>query len=183
MEFALVDGERRKPTTGRRGVCQCCGAAMIAKCGRIKMWHWAHWPRTSCEPWWGGETKWHREWKGRFPEAWREIVQIDDRTGEKHIADLKTPSDLVIEFQHSPLGDLELLSREIFYEDMIWVVVHVGRDPEVNDRSHVLYPSAPFYSWASAAGGACGPSPSSSAEKSRSIVAHSLSHALVGGSA
>ena len=122
MEFALVDGERRKPTKGARGVCQCCGAEMIAKCGRIKMWHWAHWPRTSCDPWWGGETDWHREWKGRFPEDWREVVHVDEHTGEKHIADVKTPTGLVIEFQHSPLDDLELISREIFYEDMIWIV-------------------------------------------------------------
>lgn len=122
MEWALVDGERRKATRGARGVCQCCGAAMISKCGRIKMWHWAHWPRSSCDPWWGGETEWHRGWKGRFPEEWREIVHIDDRTGEKHIADVKTPSGLVIEFQHSPLGGRELISRETFYEDMIWVV-------------------------------------------------------------
>ena len=122
MEFALVDGERRTPTNGARGVCQCCGAEMVAKCGRIKMWHWAHMPRTSCDPWWGGETEWHREWKGRFPEDWREVVHVDDQTGEKHIADVKTPSGLVIEFQHSHLSYEEQVSREAFYQNMIWVV-------------------------------------------------------------
>ena len=95
---------------------------MVAKCGRIKMWHWAHMPRTSCDPWWGGETEWHRQWKSAFPEEWREVVHFDEQTGEKHIADVKTPSGLVIEFQHSPLDYEEMVSREAFYQNMIWVV-------------------------------------------------------------
>lgn len=122
MEFALVNGEKRSPIKGQRGLCQCCGALMVAKCGRFKMWHWAHMPRNSCDPWMSPETEWHREWKNCFPEDWREVIHIDARTGEKHIADVKTPDGLVIEFQHSPLDYDELVSREEFYENMIWVV-------------------------------------------------------------
>ena len=117
MEFALVNGERRSPIKGHRGLCQYCGASMVAKCGRFKMWHWAHFPRSSCDPWWGRETEWHRGWKNRFPKDWREVVHIDKRTGEKHIADVATPRGLIIEFQHSPLDYDELVSREAFYQN------------------------------------------------------------------
>ena len=95
---------------------------MVAKCGRYVIWHWAHMPGSNCDPWYGPESEWHRDWKGRFPAVWREIVHIDERTGERHIADVKTPHGLVIEFQHSPIGDDELASRESFYQNMIWIV-------------------------------------------------------------
>ena len=122
MEFALVDGERRSPAKGLRGLCQYCGASMVAKCGRVKMWHWAHMPTSSCDPWRGPETEWYRGWKNCFPEDWREVMHLDARTSEKHIADVKTPHGVVIEFQHSPLDYDELVSRETFDQSMIWVV-------------------------------------------------------------
>ena len=127
MEFALINGVRRRPIKGHRGVCQNCGGEMVAKCGRVKAWHWAHLPNYNCDPWWGTQTQWHRDWKNRFPENWQEIVHIDEETGEKHIADVKTPHGLVIEFQHSPLDYVELISRESFYKNMIWVVDGNGK--------------------------------------------------------
>ena len=127
MEFALIDGVRKRPIKGHRGVCQYCAGEMVAKCGRVRTWHWAHLPKYSCDPWWETETKWHREWKNRFPEAWQEVVHFDDQTGEKHIADVKTSHDLVIEFQHSPMNYDELISRESFYQNMIWVVDGNGK--------------------------------------------------------
>ncbi len=122
MEFALVEGKRSRPIKGQRGVCQYCEGEMVAKCGRVKMWHWAHLPEYNCDPWRRPETEWHRDWKNRFPADWQEVIHIDDRTGEKHIADVKTPLGLVIEFQHSPMDYAELVSREAFYQNMIWVV-------------------------------------------------------------
>ena len=95
---------------------------MIAKCGKFVRWHWAHKSRQSCDPWWEAETDWHRDWKNKFPEEWQEVVHTDARTGERHIADVKTPHGLVIEFQHSALSPEERRSREDFYKDMIWIV-------------------------------------------------------------
>jgi hypothetical protein len=43
-------------------------------------------------------------------------------SGEKHIADLKTPHGLFIEFQHSFLQQQERASREAFYGKLVWVV-------------------------------------------------------------
>ena len=44
------------------------------------------------------------------------------QSGEKHIADVRTPHGLVIEFQHSQLDPLERAARERFYGNMVWVV-------------------------------------------------------------
>lgn len=45
-----------------------------------------------------------------------------DKTHEKHIADIRTNSGLVIEFQHSRIDPQEQVKREIGYGNMIWVV-------------------------------------------------------------
>ena len=41
---------------------------------------------------------------------------------EKHIADVRTIHNLVIEFQHSTIKQEERISREKFYKNMLWVV-------------------------------------------------------------
>jgi hypothetical protein len=42
--------------------------------------------------------------------------------GELHIADVRTPSGLVLEFQHSAIKPDERRSREAFYSNMLWIV-------------------------------------------------------------
>ncbi len=122
MKFSLVNGQKVEPYPKMKGVCPHCNSEMISKCGKVKVWHWAHRNISHCDPWWESETKWHREWKSHFPSEWQEVSQIDLKTGEKHIADVKNPFDLVIEFQHSPLNDQERISRENFYNQMVWVI-------------------------------------------------------------
>lgn len=122
MQYALVDDLRCRPRPRMRGFCQICGEPCISKCGPKVTWHWAHIARTRCDAWWENETPWHREWKSRFPEDWRERVHIDPNTGEKHIADIEAENGLIIEFQNSPIELDELRSREEFYGNMIWVV-------------------------------------------------------------
>jgi hypothetical protein len=95
---------------------------MRSKCGRKVIWNWAHANLIQCDPWWENETEWHRAWKSRFPADWREIIQYDSRTQTKHIADVKTADDLVIEFQNSPMSFEERDQRETFYRPMVWVV-------------------------------------------------------------
>ena len=74
-----------------------------------------------CDPWWENETAWHRAWKDHFPVDWQEVVH-HSKTGERHIADVKTGDGWVIEFQHSHIKPEERRSREAFYERLIWVV-------------------------------------------------------------
>ena len=122
MILALVDGVRAEPAPNLRGKCCLCGDDMIAKCGRYVRWHWAHKARITCDPWQESETDWHRYWKDAFPVDCQEVVHVDDRTHEKHIADVKTPGGFVVEVQYSPIADHERLSREHFYKRMIWIV-------------------------------------------------------------
>lgn len=122
MRFAIVNGKKVEATPKAKGVCSNCNSELIARCGRVKVWHWAHKGSPPCDPWSEAETKWHRNWQSCFPREWQEVSHVDPITGEKHIADVKTPFGLVIEFQHSPIKPEERASREEFYKKMIWVV-------------------------------------------------------------
>lgn len=126
MRFALVDGQRRTAEKGLTGICPACGGPVLAKCGEKKAHHWAH--KRQCSDTWatGKETNWHLDWKNCFPEAWQERILKDTQSGEKHIADILTEHNLVLEFQHSPIDPEERRAREYFYSQdgrrMVWVV-------------------------------------------------------------
>lgn len=121
MKFADVEGQRREAQPGTSATCSRCGSTVTARCGDRRVWHWAHRGIRNCDPWWEHETEWHKTWKNQFPSDWQEIVQIAP-SGEKHVADVKTQSDRVIEFQHSFLKAEERRAREDFYRKMVWVV-------------------------------------------------------------
>jgi hypothetical protein len=104
VQYAIVNGERREAVSGARGICPTCGADMLAKCGPRIIHHWAHVGRRNCDPWWESETHWHREWKNLFPENCREINHVAP-DGEIHRADIKTPTGIYIEIQHSSMTD------------------------------------------------------------------------------
>src|SRR6218665_297072 len=122
MKFALVDNTKTTATKGAKGICPNCGSELIAKCGDVKMNHWAHRGIRNCDPWWEPESEWHRTWKNNYPDDWQEISLLDERTGEKHIADVRTAHNLVVEFQHSYIDPQERTSREQFYRNMVWIV-------------------------------------------------------------
>lgn len=122
MKFAIIDGSKIEASPKKKADCPCCKKQLIAKCGRVKVWHWAHFPERHCDNWWENETEWHRKWKNYFPSANQEVVHYDNRSGEKHIADVKTNDGLVVELQNSPMNENELVSREQFYKNMIWII-------------------------------------------------------------
>lgn len=121
MQLAVVDGVRVEAFVGGRGSCPICGAGMLAKCGPRVIHHWAHEGRYNCDPWWENETDWHREWKNRFPIPCREVSHVSS-SGEIHRADIKTPTGIYIEVQHSTMTDAERISRETFYKNLIWII-------------------------------------------------------------
>ena len=122
MRFALIDQQVIEAAPGLKAVCPGCLQPVIAKCGTQKIHHWAHASNKNCDNWWEPETAWHRAWKNNYPDSWQEKVHHDEQTGKKHIADIRTTDNLVIEFQHSPLEPAEQDAREQFYKNMIWVV-------------------------------------------------------------
>ena len=105
--------ERFEAAPKGRGFCPQCGEEVIAKCGQINIWHWAHRNNFDCVS--ETETKWHREWKELFPESMREV------SVHGHRADVKTPRK-VIEFQNSSLSVDDIWDREEEYGDMVWVI-------------------------------------------------------------
>lgn len=118
MQFADTPTGRRRPAaTGEGGICPHCGNLVIAKCGPIVEWHWAHEVRTDCDPWAEPETAWHAAWKARFPPERCEV------TRGAHRADVVTATGWVLEFQHSPISVEDIQAREDFYGDkMLWVL-------------------------------------------------------------
>jgi hypothetical protein len=98
---------------------------MIAKCGPRRIPHWAHSRTKNCDPWWEPETEWHRNWKNQFPQECREVTHRAP-DGEIHRADVKTPTGVIVELQHSSITDVERLSREAFYGQLVWIVDGLG---------------------------------------------------------
>ena len=90
MKYALVDNQKVEATKGAKGICCFCHQPVIAKCGNDRIKHWAHKNLSHCDKWWENETEWHRNWKGLFPKEWQEVAATDEKTGEKHIADIMT---------------------------------------------------------------------------------------------
>jgi competence CoiA-like predicted nuclease len=117
MQLAKTDSITRSyASPGVPAWCPCCGASVIAKCGDINAWHWAHKNEIDCDPWSEPESWWHYEWKLRFPEEWREVNVAD------HRADIALPSGWVIELQKSSIQHSEIIEREDCYGNLIWVL-------------------------------------------------------------
>lgn len=143
MKFAFVDGTRREAEPGLSGCCSLHGHAMVAKCGEIRSWHWAHQGNRSCDPWWENETEWHRNWKAHFPEDWQEAIHHAEN-GERHIADVKTSRGWIIEFQHSYINPDERRSREAFYKKLVWIVDGSRRKRDVAQFTSAWNAGAPI---------------------------------------
>lgn len=117
----MVDGKRVEPAKGLKGACILCETEVIAKCGKIRIWHWAHKTIQTCDHWWEPKTEWHRSWQDLFPLDWQEVVHHSE-TGEKHIADVKTAREWVLEIQYSALRPEERQARNEFYPKLVWIV-------------------------------------------------------------
>ncbi len=121
MQLALINQEPTEPFPKGRGKCPMCGSEMVAKCGSRVIHHWAHHRSRNCDPWWENETSWHREWKNLYPIHCREVSHTAD-DGEIHRADVKTPTGIVVELQHSTMCDDERIARENFYKNLARVL-------------------------------------------------------------
>lgn len=144
IRYANVNGEIRTPETGLKGLCPGCGNPVTAKCGTIKIHHWAHLKGMDCDRWWEPMTQWHLDWQDYFPQEWREKVFRDEITNEFHRADIQTPEGITIEFQHSHLSFRELLSRNNFYKKLIWVVNAQGFKNKIKLNVTIPNPRSPI---------------------------------------
>jgi competence protein CoiA len=138
MKYAFVNGEKQEATRGTVGYCINCGAEMVARCGEVKIHHWAHKAKRICDVWWENETEWHRAWKDIFPKECQEVVHFA-QDGEKHIADVKIDG-LVFEFQHSRIAPEERNVRTAFYRDIVWIVDGTRRKYDRQQFINALQP-------------------------------------------
>lgn len=103
---------------GARARCLDCadGGILIAKCGEINRWHWAHEGRAICSG--DGEGAWHLAWKW-----WAQLngahVEMDDKP---HRADIMWPSGDVWECQTNYTEAATIRKREDHYGDRLtWI--------------------------------------------------------------
>ena len=99
-----------------------CGGELVAKKGELRNDHWAHINGRKCDDWYEPKGEWHRSWQGLFPKECQEVAVIDEQSGQRHIADIRTSDGLVIECQYSHLSRQEIEERERFYGEMVWLV-------------------------------------------------------------
>lgn len=116
-----LNGNKIYPEKGLSGVCPICKSNVISACGEINVWHWRHENLEDCDSFSEGETEWHFNWKMQFSINWQEVV-IKNEHGVIHRADIKTPNNLVLELQNSPISPEEIMSRESFYKNIIWLI-------------------------------------------------------------
>ncbi len=126
MWFARsTDSTLVKATPNAGGTCPNCAEEVIARCGQLISWHWAHLPTSAYAPGGGGpESCWHAWYKSQFPEAWRE------QSHGHHRADIRTPNGLTIEVQSGPLKQSQVRAREAAWDHLIWFYYAI---PELTD--------------------------------------------------
>jgi competence CoiA-like predicted nuclease len=121
MLYASLNNEKIEATPISRAICPLCGKEVFSKCGEINVWHWAHLEDESCDNWYEPETAWHKNWKNLFGKELSEIIIT--KNGEKHIADIHTKEDVVIELQNSSILKPIIRRRETFYgKRMLWII-------------------------------------------------------------
>lgn len=122
MWYAIVNGEKKEAEPNLIGICPECGYTLHSKCGEINIWHWAHEKGESCDDdWHEPETEWHRNWKIVFSN--QNVEHVIKKENKRHVADIFTYDNIVIELQNSPINKETIRVREGFYgERMMWII-------------------------------------------------------------
>jgi competence protein CoiA len=137
MLWANLNGEKIMATPRAKAWCPGCGSQVIAKCGEIVIWHWAHESREECDPWHECESAWHLGWKRMFPPEQCEVVM------GPHRADIVDKGGMVIELQHSAISPAEIRERELFYRPgMLWIIDASPFQERLYFPDHARFPRA-----------------------------------------
>lgn len=114
----MYDAERKRASPGALSTCPHCDGDLIAKCGEIVTWHWAH-IASDCDPWAEPESQWHIQWKRYFEIAKGADVEV---SMGPHRADVVLPNGAIIELQSGYLSTEKIRDRESFYgPPLSWV--------------------------------------------------------------
>ena len=138
--YAIIDGIRTDivdVAQGAHGICPLCRNELVSRKGTIRNWHWAHVAGRSCDEWYEPKGEWHRVWQDCFEKSWQEVPVSKQVNGieKRHIADIKTSNGWTIEFQYSHLSTNDILERQEFYGEMVWVVsgIRLERDRRMGE--------------------------------------------------
>lgn len=126
MLYAINNDERVIAQPKAVGYCPACEELLVAKCGKIMIWHWAHKKSSNCEFHGEPETYWHVEWKSFAPIERQEVRMekyLNPIDGVKiMITDiLGNDGKTAIEVQHSPISINTIENRIYFYGKIVWV--------------------------------------------------------------
>lgn len=119
--YAMVNGQKTLPSRGERGTCLHCGGDVLAKCGSIRVHHWAHRSGRDCDTWSEGIGPWHLWWQGQVRPEFVEVPV------GRHRADILGSGNLVIELQHSAISPEAVRERETHYGAMLWLIDAIKR--------------------------------------------------------
>jgi hypothetical protein len=101
---------------GARAICIDCHATLIAKCGEINRWHWAHPGSAICTG--EGEGAWHLAWK-HWAHSEGAQVEIEKHP---HRADIMWPDGRIWECQTNYTDAATIRKREDHYgDDLTWI--------------------------------------------------------------
>lgn len=123
-------GQPVRATPNERAICPECQQPVIAKCGEIIIWHWAHIAlNPNCAN--QGETEWHLKWK-----LWAldRGCQIEQKVMAGFRADVVTSNGTVIELQTQPLAPEIARAREAAYgRQLCWLIeINTERAERIN---------------------------------------------------
>lgn len=93
--------------------CPTCSKRVILKRGSINISHFAHQSNECEDKWHYDMSEWHYSMQGRFDKSYREVVV--KHKGVIHRADILL-GNKIIEFQHSPIAQDEIIERNYFYK-------------------------------------------------------------------
>ena len=121
MKYAIFNNQFVTASRSRTGaICPLCKAAVIPKCGEIRVHHWAHKKRHLCDSWREVDSHWRHRWLERFDDC--EIESIIESENEKHFVDVMTRNGAMILLRRKQLSKEDMLNMEKFFRSLVWIV-------------------------------------------------------------
>jgi competence CoiA-like predicted nuclease len=140
MLIALHHLERIRASPRTIAICPECKEEVVPKCGKIKVWHWAHHANSNCK-YGEGMGLWHLRWQDFALQNGADVeVPIMDARGNIRRADI-VYDNRVIELQHSGISVDEIIQRSDFYVGqkykVDWIIDYTKKEFIEVESDHV----------------------------------------------
>ena len=119
MKYAMINSQKVEAKPNLKGaLCPKCKSEMIAKCGSIRIHHWAHKKGAHCDEWAEPENAWRLNWLKAF-EGFRQ-EEIIKQGNESHFVDVLTENGTPILFRQKAPSSDDMAKMESFFRGLIW---------------------------------------------------------------